>query len=147
MDATLKGNGTHRRKADTTNGVALLEARKNKETTCPELGQGNGRVQLVAETKNFLSCLVCEKLCVLNAQRQCSSSGVVFSFVPPQGVGEQEGATISVRFERRQLNLSDQLTVFSRKSEKKGPTVEVPHFSSSPSRPQRGALASPITQV
>ena len=76
IDATLvsalKGDGTHRRKADTTDGVALLEARKNKETTYPELGQGNGRAQLVviagevggrwsSETKNFLWCLACEK--------------------------------------------------------------------------------------
>ena len=76
IDATLvsalKGDGTHKRKADTTNGVALLEARKNKETTYPELGQGNGRAQLVviagevggrwsSETKNFLWCLASEK--------------------------------------------------------------------------------------
>ena len=55
------------------------EARKNKETTYPELGQGNGRAHLVviagevggrwssetkrwsSETKNFLWCLACEK--------------------------------------------------------------------------------------
>ena len=91
IDATLvsalKGDGTHRRKADTTDGVALLEARKNKETTYPELGQGNGRAQLVviagevggrwsSETKKLLvvPCLRESSVRVLSAQRQCSSS-------------------------------------------------------------------------
>ena len=62
-----------RPKADTTDGVALLEARKNKETTYPELGQGNGRAQLVViagswrevvlRVENFLWCGTCEKFC------------------------------------------------------------------------------------
>ena len=104
-----------RRDAQTQGGhdrVALLEARKNKETTCPELGQGNGRVQLVviagevggrwsSETKNFLWCFACEKaLCprpqcsaVLEpgtgdgSSRMCRRKGVRFV------TGEQEGVT------------------------------------------------------
>ena len=51
IDATLvsplKGDGTHRRKADRTDGVALQEARKLEKATYPELCQGNGRAQLV----------------------------------------------------------------------------------------------------
>ena len=38
--------GMHRRK-DRTDGVALLEARKDKEATDPELCEGNGRAELV----------------------------------------------------------------------------------------------------
>ena len=45
IDATLvsalEGDGTHRRKANTTDGVALLEARQNKSL------ESNGRAQLV----------------------------------------------------------------------------------------------------
>ena len=51
MDATvvspLHVDGTHRRKADTTDGQALAEARKHKERTYPELCRGNGRARLV----------------------------------------------------------------------------------------------------
>ena len=96
MDATLvsalKGDGTHRRKADTTDGVALVEARKNKETTCPELGQGNGRVQLVviAGEVGGRWCLAYEKVLSASsvvrgsARAAGAGDGAVFSYVPPQ---------------------------------------------------------------
>ena len=69
---TLHGDGTHRRKADVEDGVALKEARRSKEATYPELCRGDGRARLVAiagevggrwsqETKDFLWCLACEK--------------------------------------------------------------------------------------
>ena len=81
IDATLvlKGDGTHRRKVDTTDGVALHEARKNKETTYPELGQGHGRAQLVEVVVGdqqllVVPCLRESSVRDLSAQRQCSSS-------------------------------------------------------------------------
>ena len=76
IDATvvspLHADGTHRRKADTTDGQALAEARKHKERTYPELCRGNGRARLVViagevggrwsqETKDFLWCLASAK--------------------------------------------------------------------------------------
>ena len=70
--STLHGDGTHRRKADVKDGVALKEARRSKEATYPELCRGDGRARLVViagevggrwsqETKDFLWCLACEK--------------------------------------------------------------------------------------
>ena len=75
LDATivsaLHGDGTHRRKADVEDGVALKEARRSKEATYPELCRGDGRARLVViagevggrwsqETKDFLWSLACE---------------------------------------------------------------------------------------
>ena len=45
--STLHGDGTHRRKADVEDGVALKEARRSKEATYPELCRGDGRARLV----------------------------------------------------------------------------------------------------
>ena len=70
--STLHGDGTHRRKADVEDGVALKEARRSKEATYQELCRGDGRARLVViagevggrwsqETKDFLWCLACEK--------------------------------------------------------------------------------------
>ena len=51
LDATvvspLHGDGTHRRRENAEDGVALREARKRKEKTYTELCQGNGRARLV----------------------------------------------------------------------------------------------------
>ena len=70
--STLHGDGTHRRKADVEDGVALKEARRSKQATYPELCRGDGRARFVViagevggkwsqETKDFLWCLACEK--------------------------------------------------------------------------------------
>ena len=74
LDATLvsalHGDGSHRKNADTRDGVTLQEARKTKERTYPELQGRNGRVRMVViagggrwseETKDFLWSLACEK--------------------------------------------------------------------------------------
>ena len=105
--SALKGDGTHRRKADMTDGVALLEARKNKETTYPELGQGNGRAQFGGDRRRsrrevvvgdqkllVVLCLRESSVRVLSAQRQCSSSLV-------------QEMELSSRMYRRQFCLSD----------------------------------------
>ena len=51
LDATvvsaLHGNGIHRKNADRTDGIALLEARKHKERIYPELQGKNGRVRML----------------------------------------------------------------------------------------------------
>ena len=76
LDATLVSvlhrDGTAKRRADTTNGVALREARVRKERTYPELSGSNGRARLVViagevggrwsqETKAFLWSLASDK--------------------------------------------------------------------------------------
>ena len=96
IDATLvsalEGDGTHRRKANTTDGVALLEARQNKSL------ESNGRAQLVviqnevggrwSSDQKLLVALLARKLC---PRPQCSEAvleqpgtgdGAVFSLVP-----------------------------------------------------------------
>ena len=70
--STLHGDGTHRRKADVEDGVALKEASRSKEATYPELCRGDGRARLVViagevggrwshETEGLLVFLACEK--------------------------------------------------------------------------------------
>ena len=74
LDATvvspLHGDGTHRRRENAEDGVALREARKRKEKTYPELCQGKGRAGMVViageiggrwseKTKAFLWSLAC----------------------------------------------------------------------------------------
>ena len=66
LDATLVSS------ADRTDGIALLEARRHKERTYPELSGKSGRVRMVViagevggrwseETKNFFCSLACAK--------------------------------------------------------------------------------------
>ena len=59
--STLHGDGTHRRKADVVDGVALKETRRSKEATRLVViaGEVGGRWSL--ETQDLLWCLVCEK--------------------------------------------------------------------------------------
>ena len=88
----LHADGTHRRKADTTDGQALAEAHKHKERTC----RGNGRARLVViavevggrwpqETKDFLWCKGCLCSQATGAHEQHGTDvGIVFWLVPRQ---------------------------------------------------------------
>ena len=95
MDVTvvspLHVDGKHRRKADTTDGQALAEARKHKERTYPELCRGSapaaggdrqpGRRQMVPGSQGFLSCCAVAKVedlvCTfVVTKKKCLSSSV-----------------------------------------------------------------------
>ena len=91
--STLHGDGTHRRKADVEDGVALKEARRSKEATYPELCRGDGGARLVViagevggrwsqETKDFLWCLACEKSKASQRLLQGSGSGLFSGWAP-----------------------------------------------------------------
>ena len=46
-------DGTHRKNADTMDGMLLRAAKKDKEKTCPELFESNGRARLVVIACEF----------------------------------------------------------------------------------------------
>ena len=97
VDATLvsalRSDGTARRRADQIDGVALMDARRRKERTYPELVGHNRRARLVVlavevggrwsqDLKHFVSQLARAKARG-DAQSRCGASGGVPSWLVP----------------------------------------------------------------